>query len=105
MFTSKTYYIYILASAPRGTLYVGMTSDLCDRTRQHREHLREGFSKRYWANRLVYYEAHDDASVAARRERSMKRWLRAWKIELIETTNPTWKDLFGEVLAAHGFEP
>ena len=100
----KAYYVYIMASRARGVLYVGMTSELSDRSWQHREHVREGFTKRYWVDRLVYFEAHDDARVAARRERAMKRWRRDWKIELIEKHNPTWQDLIAEVLAAEGFE-
>lgn len=105
MFHGKTYYVYIMASAPNGVLYVGMTSDLPERARQHRERHLEGFSKRYWVNRLVYFEAHEDASVAAQRERAMKRWRRAWKIELIEISNPRWKDLWLEVIAADGYDP
>ena len=60
------FHVYITASRPRGTLYVGMTSDLAGRAWQHRERVREGFSKRYWVDRLVYFERHDDARVAAR---------------------------------------
>ena len=73
---AKVFHVYILASRPRGVLYVGMTSDLPDRTWEHRERLLDGFTKRYWVNRLVYFERHDDARVAARRERAMKRWRR-----------------------------
>ena len=105
MFAGKTYYIYILASAPHGVLYVGMSSDVLRRVGQHREQVFDGFSKRYWVNRLVYFETHDDAAVAARRERSLKRWRRAWKIELIERCNPTWKDLWQEVIARQGYDP
>jgi len=105
MFFGKTYYVYVMASAPHGVLYVGMSSDLVERARQHRERLLDGFSKRYWVNRLVYFEAHDDAAVAAQRERTIKRWRRAWKIELIETSNPTWKDLWLEIVAAGGYDP
>jgi putative endonuclease len=100
----KVYFVYIMASRPHGVLYVGMTSELANRAWQHREHVREGFTKRYWADRLVYFEAHTDARIAARRERAIKRWRRAWKIALIEQHNPTWRDLFAEVLAAEGFE-
>lgn len=64
----------------------------------------EGFAKRYWVQRLVYFEAHADAQVAARRERAMKRWRRDWKIELVEKHNPTWRDLFGDVVHADGFD-
>ena len=100
----KTYWVYMLASRPRGVIYVGMTSELAQRGWQHRERVMEGFAKRYWVQRLVYFEAHDDAQVAARRERAMKRWRRDWKIELIEKHNPTWRDLFGDVVRADRFE-
>ena len=82
----KVFHVYIMASKPRGVLYVGMTSDLAGRAWKHREHVLEGFSKRYWVDRLVYFERHDDAGVAARRERAMKRWRRDWKIELVENS-------------------
>jgi len=100
----KVYHVYITASRPRGVLYVGMTSDLAARSWQHRERVREGFSKRYWVDRVVYFKAHDDPHIAARRERAMKRWRRDWKIALIEEHNPTWRDLFADVLVAEGFE-
>jgi putative endonuclease len=100
----KIYYVYIMASRPRGVLYVGMTSDRPGRAWQHRERVMEGFTKRYWVGRLVYFEAHAEASAAARRERAMKRWRRDWKIALIEKSNPTWRDLFDEVLAEEGYE-
>ncbi|KAB2911852.1 MAG: GIY-YIG nuclease family protein [Hyphomicrobiaceae bacterium] len=102
--SAKAFYVYIVASGPRGVLYVGMTSDLAGRIWQHRERVLDGFTKRYWADRLVYFERHDDAQRAARRERAMKRWRRDWKIELIEKDNPTWRDLFADVLRADGFE-
>ena len=101
---AKRYFVYILSSSPRGVLYVGMTSALADRTWQHRTRVRDGFTKRYWVNRLVYFEPHDDAQVAARRERAMKRWRREWKIALVEKDNPTWRDLFGDAVRADGFE-
>jgi putative endonuclease len=100
----KTFYVYMLASRPRGVLYVGLTSDLAARAWQHRERVREGFAKRYWVNRLVYFEKHNDAAAAARRERSMKPWRRDWKIQLIEKNNPTWRDLFGDVVRDDGFD-
>ena len=68
------------------------------------ERVREGFTKRYWVDRLVDFEAHDDAGIAAKRERAMKRWRRDWKITLVEKHNPTWRDLFADVLVAGGFE-
>lgn len=100
----KTYWVYITASKPRVVLYVGLTSDLAGRTWEHRERVVEGFTRRYWVDRLVNIEAHDDAAAAAKRERSLKRWRRDWKIELIEKDNPTWSDLFGEVVRNDGAE-
>ena len=100
----RTYWVYIMASKPHGVLYVGMTSDLPGRTWEHRERVMNGFTKRYWIGRLVYFEAHDDADHAAKRERALKRWRREWKIHLIEKDNPTWRDLFGDVVRADGFE-
>ncbi len=81
-----------------------MTSDLAGRTWEHRERVMDGFTKRYWVDRLVYFEAHGDAATAAKRERAMKRWLRDWKIQLVETNNPTWRDLFADVVRADGFQ-
>ena len=101
---AKHFHVYIMASGPRGVLYTGMTSDLPRRAWEHRERLREGFTKRYWVDRLVYFERHEDATFAARRERAMKRWPRAWKIALIEEGNPTWRDLFADVLQDRGYD-
>lgn len=97
----KDFRVYILASRPRGVLYFGLTSDLAGRAWEHRERVMHGFAKRYWVNRLVYFEHHETAESAARRERLLKRWRRAWKIELIEANNPTWRDLFDEVIESH----
>ena len=101
---AKEFYVYITASGPRGVLYVGMTSDLSGRVWEHRGRVLDGFTKRYWAGRLVYFERHENASIAVKRERAMKRWRRDWKIELVEKHNPTWRDLFEEVVRAEGFE-
>lgn len=101
----KTYWVYIMSSEARGVLYVGMTSDIANRAREHREGLLEGFTKRYRRGRLVYFEAYTEADVASRRERLMKRWRRDWKIALVESVNPTWRDLFDEVVRETGFEP
>jgi putative endonuclease len=88
------YYVYILASAPNGTLYIGMTNDLVRRVYEHRESLAEGFTKRHGVKRLVYYEIHDSPEQAIRREKALKRWNRDWKIALIERDNPQWVDLW-----------
>ena len=101
---SKEFYVYITASKPGGVIYVGMISDLARRAWQHRQRVTPGFATKYWVGRLVYYERHDCAATAAKRERLMKRWRRAWKIELIEQQNPTWADLFPRVLREAGYE-
>ena len=101
----KNFFVYMTASKARGVLYVGMTSDLPKRAMEHRDKLIEGFTKKYWAGRLVYYEFHETAESAVKRERLLKRWRRDWKIELIEAKNPTWRDLFSDVLIEFGFEP
>ncbi len=100
----KLFFVYIMASGPRGVLYVGLTSDMAGRAWEHRERLFKGFTKRYGVDRLVYFERHDEAAAAAQRERAIKRWRRDWKIELIEQDNPTWRDLFGELVRAEGYE-
>ena len=82
-----------------------MTSDLAGRAWEHRERVLDGFAKRYWAGRLVYFERHETADAAIRREKLMKRWRRDWKINAIEAMNPTWADLFTQVLRLDGFEP
>ena len=105
MFITDTVYdLYIMTNAPRGVLYVGMTSDLPGRVREHREGLIPGFTGRYHLTRLVWYEGHLDAALAADRERAIKRWRRAWKINLVERDNPTWADLYEAALREHGFE-
>lgn len=101
----RIYWVYIMTNEARGVLYVGMSSDLARRAHEHRERCLEGFTKRYGVDRLVYYEAHPEAEFAARRERAMKRWRRDWKIELVERTNPTWADLFDQVVSEAGYEP
>jgi putative endonuclease len=89
----KTYFIYILASKRNGTLYVGMTNDLMRRIYEHKSGLIEGFTKKYSVNKLVYLESTDGAKAAIDREKRLKKWKRQWKIELIEKSNPNWRDL------------
>jgi putative endonuclease len=86
--------VYILASRPHGTLYVGVTSDLIQRVWQHKENLVDGFTRRYRVHDLVWFERHDSMLGAIARERAIKEWKRRWKIELIETENPLWRDLY-----------
>ncbi len=104
-YSTKIFFVYMTASRPRGVIYVGMTSDLAGRAWEHRERVLDGFTKRYWAGRLVYFERHETADAAIRREMLMKRWRRDWKINAIEAMNPTWADLFTQVLQLDGFEP
>ena len=89
---AKRFWVYIMASKPWGTLYTGVTSDLEARVYQHREGLIEGFTKKYGVKMLVYFEEHGDAMVAIHREKRIKKWPRAWKINLIRTDNPDWID-------------
>lgn len=93
----QNYFVYMTASRPRGVIYTGMTSDLAGRAWQHRERVVAGFTKRYWAGRLVYDEHHLSSAAATQREYLMKRWLRDWKIDLIEKDNSTWRDLYEEL--------
>ena len=85
--------VYLLASGFHGTLYTGVTSDLPGRIWQHREEITKGFTSHYGVKRLVWFEVHETMEGAIRREKSIKRWRRQWKIELIEKENPTWRDL------------
>ncbi len=89
----KQYFVYIMASRRNGTLYIGVTSDLNRRVYEHKNDLIDGFTKRYQAHLLVYYETCEDAYQAIVREKQLKKWNRQWKLELIEDFNPTWKDL------------
>ena len=90
-------YVYLLASQRNGTLYVGVTSDLLRRVWQHKNDVRDGFTKEYGVHRLVYYEVHDDIQDAIAREKRIKKWNRSWKLEMIESMNPIWRDLYDEL--------
>jgi len=89
--------VYILASKPYGTLYIGVTSNLADRIEAHRKGCVDGFTRQYGVHRLVYFEVHAEMYEAIQREKRLKKWNRAWKIRLIEEMNPEWKDLSGQV--------
>jgi putative endonuclease len=91
-------WVYILASRPGGTLYVGVTNDLIRRVYQHREGEAPGFTKRYDISMLVYFESHDFIRNALQREKNIKHWPREWKIDLIVSTNPEWRDLYDEII-------
>jgi putative endonuclease len=94
----KRYFVYLLASKRNGTLYLGVTSDLANRTWQHKSDLIEGFTKKYGVHLLVWFEEHNDIRDAIDRERQIKGWNRAWKIKLNEKRNPQWLDLYENVL-------
>jgi putative endonuclease len=93
-----SYWTYILASGPGGTLYIGVTNDLIRRVYEHREGFVAGFTKKYGVKSLVYFEQHDTARAAIQREKNIKHWPREWKIDLIVSMNPTWRDLYDEII-------
>jgi putative endonuclease len=90
-------YVYILASQRNGTLYVGVTNNLARRIGEHQSGLVPGFTRQYGVDKLVYFEGYDSILEAREREHRMKRWKRAWKLELIEKLNPDWRDLIPEI--------
>jgi putative endonuclease len=94
----KSFWLYIVASRPRGTLYVGMTNDLVRRIHEHREGLVDSFTKEHGVKMLVYYEQHAIAMAAIQREKNIKHWSRKWKIDLIRSLNPDWRDLWEEII-------
>lgn len=87
------YYVYILANKARGTLYIGVTSDLYKRIGEHKQGVMSSFTKKYSVKRLVYYEIFQEIEFAIAREKQLKNWHRQWKINLIESVNPLWHDL------------
>ena len=93
-----SFYTYIVASQRNGTLYIGSTDDLSRRSWEHREKHRPGFTAKYNVSILVHYETFETREGAFRRERQMKKWNRAWKLELIERFNPGWVDRGGELV-------
>ena len=91
--------VYILASRRNGTLYIGVTSDLVKRIWQHRNELAEGFTRDHGVHMLVYFEQHVSMEAAITRGKQLKKWNRAWKLRLIEETNPGWRDLWSDICA------
>ena len=96
----KAGFVYMMASGKNGTIYTGVSSDLIGRVFQHREGLVPGFTKKYGCKRLVRFETHDDLQEARQRELQIKEWKRAWKVRLIESTNPHWHDLYAGLQGA-----
>ena len=94
--------VYMMASGQHGTLYIGVTTQLIARVVQHREGLLAGFTRRYGVKRLVWYELHENIVPAIQREKSLKKYKREWKVNLIERMNPRWDDLFPALLREEG---
>lgn len=90
--------VYILASRRNGTLYTGVTSNLVQRVWQHKNNLTEGFTKKYGVHVLVWFEVHVTMQSAIEREKAIKEWHRAWKLALIESANPQWRDLYDDII-------
>ena len=94
----RLYYVYILASKRNGTLYICVTNNLLKRVYEHRNDFIDGFTKKYHVHDLVYYEVYRNIADAINREKRMKKWKRQWKIELIEKTNPQWRDVYSDII-------
>ena len=90
----KKFYVYIMCSHAKGTLYIGITNNIARRVYEHKNHLLKGFSDKYHTELLVYYETFESSLDAINREKQLKKWNRSWKIALIEASNSTWKDLY-----------
>ena len=99
----KRYSVYIMASKRNGTLYIGFSGDILKRMWEHKNDLREGFTKKYRVHTLVWYEMFSDPNAAIAREKQLKGWNRAWKIRLIERMNPNWRDLFKDLVEGAGY--
>jgi putative endonuclease len=93
-----SFFVYILASRRNGTLYIGMTDNLARRVWEHQTGAVAGFTRKYGVKTLVWYELHESRESAFLRERQLKKWNRAWKLQLIEGRNPDWRDLVGELI-------
>ncbi|MDI3469436.1 MAG: Excinuclease ABC, C subunit-like [Pseudolabrys sp.] len=93
----SAYFVYVLTNKPRGTLYVGITNDLVRRVHEHREGVAAGFTKRYGLKQLVYFEKYDEPRLAIQREKNIKHWTRAWKLDLVNGANPQWRDLYSDI--------
>ena len=91
-------FVYIMASRKGGTLYTGLTADLPRRVWEHRDEVTGGFTAKYGVKRLVWYREYDDITDAIAEEKRIKKWRRAWKIELIEAVNPEWRDLYEDIV-------
>lgn len=93
----KQFYVYMMSNHPNGTLYIGVTSDLIKRVWQHKEGAYGGFTDKYDLKNLVWYEIHESAEMAIAKEKAMKFWRRAWKVNRILAMNPDWRDLYDDI--------
>ncbi|MCB0729381.1 MAG: GIY-YIG nuclease family protein, partial [Ignavibacteriae bacterium] len=93
----KTYFVYIMTNKKNGVLYTGVNNNLLRRVAEHKKKIVKGFTEKYNLDKLVWYEQTNDIRVAIQKEKQIKRWIRKWKIELIEEKNPEWKDLYYEI--------
>jgi putative endonuclease len=91
------YFVYFLTNKLRGTLYVGVTNNLVRRVYEHREGVVRGFTKQYGLKQLVHFERYDTPYLAIQREKNIKHWLRVWKLQLVESSNPKWRDLYNDI--------
>ena len=96
-YKEKNSFVYILSNRPNGTIYVGVTDNLCKRVWQHKNDIADGFTKKYQIHDLVYYEEFGEISLAFFREKQLKKWRRKWKNDLIEKENANWDDLYNAV--------
>lgn len=90
-------YVYVLTNSSNGVLYIGVTNNLARRVWEHREELIDGFTKKYHVHKLIYYEQYDDITDAIAREKQLKKWNHSWKVDLINSKNPSWKDLYPDI--------
>ena len=91
-------WVYLITNEPNGVLYLGVTSNIARRAWEHREGVADGFTKRYDIKRIVWVERHDDIRIAIQREKNIKHWSRAWKVRLILDQNPSWADLYDQLI-------
>ena len=94
---NNAYYVYIMTNRPSGTLYIGVTNDIARRVEEHRNGLVRGFTEKYKLHMLVYCEIYPGIKEAIAREKQIKEWHRSWKIRLIKTDNPEWKDILESI--------
>jgi len=102
--SESTYFVYILASKKKGTLYIGITNNILRRVLEHKDKIIKGFTEKYNIDKLVYFEKYGDVNFAIRREKMLKEWHREWKIRLIEENNKEWKDLFYDLISNEDIE-